>query len=186
VNINDYIQQKFGSKRGMLRFFYFQCLLRVGYFRRYQNIDFSKITRLVFVCTGNICRSPVAEAAVKRKGVKSYSFGLDTRGDADADPRAIDYAKKNQIELSEHRTKTLANYSQEPGDLLVVMEPHHITMLPAKLHQLPITLAGLWLQNPVAYLHDPYNTVLEYFDKCERLVQIAAENIAAELIKNGR
>jgi hypothetical protein len=38
----------------------------------------------------------------------------------------------------------------------------------------------------VAYLHDPYNTALEYFDKCERLVHIAAENIAAELIKNGR
>lgn len=184
--MNTWIKQKFGSKRGMVRFFYFQCLLKMGYFRRYQNIDFSKITRLVFVCTGNICRSPLAETVAKKQGVNSYSFGLDTRGGAEADPRAVDYARKNQMELNAHKTKTIAHYSQESGDLLVVMEPHHLHMLPDGLRHLPVTLAGLWLKSPVAYLHDPYNTGPEYFDKCENLVQVSAENIVTELVRNGR
>lgn len=186
VNINNWIKQTFGSKRGMLRFFYFQCLLKIGYFRRYQNIDFSKITRLVFICTGNICRSPLAEAVARKNGVNSYSFGLDTRGGADADPRAIEYARKNQMELSEHKTKTIADYCQGAGDLLVVMEPHHLSVLPSIFHHLPVTLAGLWLPKPIAYLHDPYNTVSVYFEQCEKYVHMAAETIAAELIKNGR
>lgn len=184
--MNSWIKQKFGSKRGMIRFFYFQCLLKIGCFRRYKNIDFSKITRLVFVCTGNICRSPLAEAVAKKQGINSYSFGLDTRGGDNADPRAVDYARKNKMELHSHKTKTVAHYSQETGDLLIIMEPRHLQMLPEKLLHLPITIAGLWLKRPVVYLHDPYNTGLEYFDKCENLVQVAAENIITELVKNDR
>jgi len=181
VDINLLIKEKFGSKRGMLRFFYFQFLLKIGFYRQYKKIDFASVKRLVFICAGNICRSPLAEAVARKNGINSFSFGLDTRGGDPADPRAIDYAIRHQLDLNSHITHTLADYISEVGDLLVVMEPKHIPMLPVACKKLPVTLAGLWLKEPVAYLHDPYNTDLKYFDRCENMVCMAANQLVKRL-----
>lgn len=181
VNIYLWIKHTFGSKKGMLRFFYFQFLLRVGFFRRYKNIDFTKINRLVFACAGNICRSPFAEAAARKHGVNCMSFGLDTRGGDPADPRAIEIGRQMRLDLDSHVSQTLSSYKPEPGDLLVVMEPLHLKMLPESLRNSPVTLVGFWLQSPIAYLHDPFNTTLEYFEKCEHIVKISVDNLVAQL-----
>lgn len=177
LNIDLWVKQKFGSKKGMLRFFYFQFLLKMGFYCRYKNIDFSKVKRLVFACAGNICRSPFAEAVARKQGVNCMSFGLDTRGGDPADPRAIDIGRQMQLDLNPHVSQTLQCYKPVLGDLLVVMEPQHLQMLPESLRTMPVTLVGLWLRSPIAYLHDPFNTCIEYFERCELLVKISAENI---------
>lgn len=186
MNINFWIKQTFGSKKGMLRFFYFQLLLMLGFYRRYKNINFSNINRLVFACAGNICRSPFAEAVARKHGVNCISFGLDTRGGDSADPRAIEIGRQMQVDLSPHISQTLPSYKPEPGDLLVVMEPQHLHMLPQSLRDRPVTLVGLWLKSPIAYLHDPFNTSLEYFEKCEYLVKASVDNLVAQLIQHER
>ncbi len=61
---------------------------------------------ILFVCTGNICRSPIAEALLKKKfsensvigTVDSAGFSPTTINDP-PDPRAIDAAKKKDITL---------------------------------------------------------------------------------------
>lgn len=64
--------------------------------------------KLVFVCLGNICRSPTAEGIfrdlIKKRGIESY-FVVDSAGtsgyhnDAKADPRSCETAEKHGIEL---------------------------------------------------------------------------------------
>lgn len=67
-----------------------------------------KKTKVLFVCLGNICRSPLAEAVFKHK-VREY--GLDDRLEADScgtsnyhigdppDPRTLANARKNGVEI---------------------------------------------------------------------------------------
>ncbi len=182
MNINYWIKKKFGSKKGMLRFFYHQLLLKLGFYRRYKNIDFTKINRLVFACSGNICRSPFAEAAARKYGINSISFGLDTRGGDPADPRAIDIGNKMQLDLTSHRTKRIEQYFPLEGDLLIIMEPQHLKMIPESLSGVPVTILGLWLKKQNAYIHDPYNSCDQYFEDCERLVIFSVNGLIENLV----
>lgn len=173
VSVSDGIKNRFGSKKGMFRYFAYEVLRVLGFYRSYAVIDFAQVKRLVFVCHGNICRSPLGEAVARRQGVAAISFGLDTRGNDSADPRAIAWAQANGYNLQEHITKRVEQYEPQAGDLLIGMEPKHIHKLQEKFAQAPvqITLIGLWLNSPLAYLHDPYNANSDYFSRCEELVR---------------
>lgn len=168
-----FLKNRYGSRKGFLRFCYYEVLRRCGFFRSLKQIDFQQVVRLVFVCQGNICRSPLGEFVAREKGISAISFGLNTRGGDHADPRAVNWALSYGLDLAGHRTQRVDEYQPQQGDLLIAMEPAHIK----KLHELffntpvQITLAGLWLETrPFAYLHDPYNTNGFYFERCEQQV----------------
>jgi protein-tyrosine-phosphatase len=151
---------------------------RLGFYRQYKQIDLKNVTRLVFVCSGNICRSPLGEIVARSLGVQAESYGLDTRGGDPADDRVINYAKTKQLNLSPHTTRRIAQYVPQNGDLLVGMEPMHAKKLKMLFgNQVPITLVGLWLPRPIVYLHDPYNTHLEFFNCCSTLVESATTQL---------
>lgn len=173
MSVSHVIKNRFGSKKGMLRFFAYEVLRLLGFYRQLAAIDFAQVKRLVFVCHGNICRSPLGEAVARKQGFAAISFGLDTRGNDPADPRAIAWAEANGYNLQEHITQRVDQYQPQEGDLLIGMEPKHIHGLRARFAQAPvqITLIGLWLESPLAYLHDPYNANGEYFSRCEELVK---------------
>lgn len=181
MSLSVKIKNRYGSKRGLLRYTKYELLRILGFYRSLKKINFAQVQRLVFVCHGNICRSPLGEAVVRKQGVATMSFGLSTRGNAPADPRAIVWAETNGYDLAQHRTTRVDQYQPQVGDLLIGMEPKHIDTLSMEFAQAPvqITLAGLWLSSPIAYLHDPYNTDQTYFNRCEAFV-VSATN---ELIK---
>lgn len=179
MSVTETIKNRYGSKKGLLRYIAYELLRILGVYRTLTNIDFAQVKRLVFVCHGNICRSPLGEAVARQHGVPAISFGLDTRGNDSADPRAIAWAQTNGYNLQEHITKRVEQYEPQAGDLLIGMEPKHIRKLRAQFSQAPvqITLIGLWLKSPLAYLHDPYNSNAQYFACCEELVSSAVQEI---------
>jgi protein-tyrosine phosphatase len=179
VSVTEAIKNRYGSKKGLLRYVAYELLRMFGVYRSLSKIDFAQVKRLVFVCHGNICRSPLGEAVARQQDVAAISFGLDTRGNAPADPRAIAWAQANGYNLQEHITKRVDQYEPQAGDLLIGMEPKHIHKLQEKFAQAPvqITLIGLWLRSPLAYLHDPYNSSAQYFAQCETLVDLAVQSI---------
>lgn len=177
-----YIKNRFGSRRGLMRSVAAEVRRMLGFYRHCEKIEFGNVKRLVFVCSGNICRSPLGEAVAKIHGVAAESFGLDTRGGDPADPRAVKYAADNRINLSSHRTRHIKQYHPEDGDLLIGMEPIHVVKLQSLFHgHVPITLAGLWLDSPIAYLHDPYNTCPDFFNLCSLSVERSARILAAKI-----
>lgn len=173
MSVSHTIKNRFGSKKGMLRYFAYEVLRLLGCYRELAQVDFVQVKRLVFVCHGNICRSPLGEAVARKQGIPAMSFGLSTRGNDPADSRAIAWAQANGYNLQEHITKRVDQYEPQEGDLLIGMEPKHIHGLRARFAQAPvqITLIGLWLKSPLAYLHDPFNANSEYFSQCETLVK---------------
>jgi protein-tyrosine-phosphatase len=85
---------------------------------------------IVFVCTGNRFRSPLAEAFVRRLmlglPVNTESYGTLHVEDAPAEPEAVEIARWCGVSLSEHRTRYLNNASLQNVDLLLGFEPAHI------------------------------------------------------------
>jgi len=182
--IRKYICNTFGSRRGLLNLSKAQCIYWLGGYRGYQKIDWSRVDRLIFICQGNICRSPLGEAVAYQKfDLRAESFGLDCRDGAPADSRAIGFAESVGIDLTKHASRHIQSYSPTQFDLVVAMEPKHLLQLPAETRSIAqVTLVGLWQPSPCPYVHDPYSACEQYFERCERMVMAGTKGVATQCL----
>ena len=82
--------------------------------------SYRPLVRLLFVCTGNICRSPFAAAVARREGLDASSAGTDVvLGHATDD--AIAVADEFGIDLRSHRSRQLTDELCDGADLVVRM-----------------------------------------------------------------
>jgi protein-tyrosine phosphatase len=178
--ITGYINDHYGSKRGLLHHWRSRLQYQAGGFSACKEIDWSRVENFVFICHGNICRSPLGEAvAIQKFNLRAESYGLDCRDGAPADPRAQQFAKTIDIDLAQHCSRHIRSYKPALGDLVVAMEPRHLLQLPPHIASIAqISLVGLWMTCPQPYIHDPYNTGAKYFERCEQLVVSGVEGVA--------
>jgi protein-tyrosine phosphatase len=173
-----YINDNFGSRRGLFNALKYKFLFLIGYYRSYQHINFNTVNRLVFICSGNICRSPYGEYMAKAAGLNSVSYGLRCRGGDKADPRALHQASLSGVSIQSHITTNISEYKLRKGDLFLVMEPRHLLELNASnVEYDQVTIAPLWSNKPTPYLHDPFNTNDVFFSRCELVVEQCVSNI---------
>ena len=89
---------------------------------------------VVFVCTGNTCRSPMAEAlmraALKRRGVTAtvLSAGLSVGGEAAAE-HAVTVMAELGLDITRHRSRPLTREMMAAADYIVVMTAEHRRLL---------------------------------------------------------
>jgi len=88
---------------------------------------------LLFVCTGNTCRSPmasaIAEALVKARGwthVAVRSAGTGAVDGAPASDGAVQAALENELDLSMHSSTPLSQELIEWADVILAMSPSHL------------------------------------------------------------
>lgn len=88
--------------------------------------------RLLFVCTGNTCRSAMAEAIARRlaaeRGLDAIalaSAGTSAWEGAPASDGALLVAMEQGIDLNGHRARALSKEIIEESDLVLVMSGHH-------------------------------------------------------------
>ncbi len=91
-----------------------------------------RIENILFVCTGNICRSPFAEALLRKllaeeglKGITADSAGLLALPGNSASPLAQQVAYEYGVDLSGHRAKSLSKELVGWCQLVLVMEELH-------------------------------------------------------------
>ncbi|MFZ4522903.1 MAG: low molecular weight protein-tyrosine-phosphatase [Bacteroidales bacterium] len=88
--------------------------------------------KVLFVCTGNICRSPLAEGILREKlnkrriASKVDSCGFESFHVGDApDSRAQDVARKRGIDLSSHRARLFTVRDFDNFDFIFAMDSTH-------------------------------------------------------------
>lgn len=83
--------------------------------------------RVVTVCTGNICRSPVAEAVFRAQcsNVIVSSAGLHALVGQGIDPDSRRAAQQYGIALHDHSARQFSAEIGAEADVIIVMEKHH-------------------------------------------------------------
>lgn len=173
------IAVRFGTTRGLVRLAL--AYLQLGLGRAYvTSFDRHAITRLVFVCHGNICRSAFADVAARGQGLACASFGLSTSADQPAYPTATEAARAFGQDLAAHRTTRVEDFVLQPGDLLLAMEVRQLRRLSTMpgMADVPRSLLGLWARPPIPHLHDPYQLDDRYMRTCFRRIESAVAGLA--------
>lgn len=176
--MNRLVYGRFGSRTGFVQFYYHRLLFQLGRYRKFSQIRPGSRQRLVFICSGNICRSPLAEVFARSLGKEAASCGLSCRNGFPADPRAKEFAQRNGLSLEAHETLNVQDFEFRKNDLIVVMEPSQIPAFHRKVGaKYELILAGSYCKKPNPYIHDPYNCNAEFFTRCEQRVIEAVRGI---------
>jgi len=176
--LNRLVYGRFGSRNGLVRYLFHWGLAQFGVYRRFNLQLPAHHRRLVFICNGNICRSPLAEVYAKSLGREAASCGFGCREGFPADPRAKKFALSKGLSLENHQTVNIKNFEFQDTDFVVVMEPSHLPLIRQSIgDKYSVVLAGNYCQTPNPYIHDPYNCSDEFFVRCEQRVMEAVRGI---------
>ena len=84
----------------------------------------SQKIRVLFLCTGNSCRSQMAEGwarALKGDMIEPFSAGIEARG---LDPRAVRVMAEAGVDISGHRSTPVSDVLDVPFDYVVTVCDH--------------------------------------------------------------
>jgi protein-tyrosine phosphatase len=147
---------------------------------------------VLFVCMGNICRSPTAEGVFRhhvRQHAPDLDLFLDSAGTHDyhvgepPDPRTIRAAARRGIDLAGLRARQVCDADFERFDLILAMDRlNHVTLLersPAAFHARIRTLLEFAGGDVPADVPDPYYGGAEGFETVIDLTSAASTGLLA-------
>jgi protein-tyrosine phosphatase len=144
-----------------------------------------RVSRLLVLCHGNICRSPFAEALLRQRvpGCEVRSGGLHAGDGNPADPMAIECAGRAGISMTGHRSQRVDAELLGWADLILVMEGSHAAAIEREWPQFGgrVRLLGDYLADPPHRLPDPWGQGQEVFDHVFERVRGAVENLARRI-----
>jgi protein-tyrosine phosphatase len=149
---------------------------------------------VLFVCTGNICRSPTAagvlRAMAERAGLAD-AFRIESAGTFDghigqpASPLAIETAKRRGYDLSSHRARLLINADLERFDYPLAMDRSHLAvmrwMAPRDLVDRPQMFLKFAPQAGTLDVPDPYGGRARNYEQALDLIEKGCAGLLATL-----
>ncbi|MBA7481336.1 Threonylcarbamoyl-AMP synthase [subsurface metagenome] len=168
-------------------------ILRPGVYSQAQ-LDAMSAVKFLFVCTGNTCRSPMAEGIFRKYlaeklqckvdqlnkiGYKVRSAGvIDTAG-VPASAEAITACAARGINLIAHRNKGLSKELIEESDFIFAMERMHqekiIALSPEAASKCSLLAGDKGIADPIGHPQ-------EFFNSCADMIEAAVKKKISELV----
>lgn len=111
--------------------------------------------RVLFVCTGNTCRSPIAQGVFEKliekwriRGVSCTSAGISAFSGDPASGEAVRAASEVGVDLTGHRSRLLTRPLLEQADLVVCMTQQQLNAVCAAAPEKPVVLLSHGVDDP--------------------------------------
>lgn len=149
------------------------------------------MTKILMVCLGNICRSPLAEGILKSK-VDNFQFFIDSAGMGDyhvgelPDKRSIQVADENALDITYQRARQFKMEDFEEFDLIYAMDNQNYRRLMAlaktEEHQskIKIILNEVFPEENLD-VPDPYYDSIFAFRNVYKMLDEACDKIVEKL-----
>jgi protein-tyrosine phosphatase len=150
--------------------------------------------RLLFVCMGNICRSPSAEGVFRRvlaDKAPQLPVEIDSAGTHDyhvgspPDRRAVEAALRRGVDLSNLRARQISHQDFARFDLILVMDEENLSAVraiaPAQYRSRVRLLMEYAPNASLPHVPDPYYGGLRGFEEVLDLLEEASEGLLAAL-----
>lgn len=144
-------------------------------------------TRILFVCTGNICRSPMAEAVFRHKiTLAGLSWECDSAGTHDyhvgerPDPRTLKVCEEYGINTDGIKARQVGKRDFTDFDVIYGMDRGHVDSL---LRLCPQELRAKIIPFSAADIPDPYYGGMDGFYNIFNMINGEVEFILAQLKK---
>jgi protein-tyrosine phosphatase len=155
--------------------------------------------RILFVCMGNICRSPTAEGVFRRvlsTRAPDLQIEIDSAGTHDyhvgspPDRRAIEAARRRGVDLSSLRARMVSAEDFSHYDLILAMDEENLRELKRRApasHRERIRLMMEFAPHaPSRWVPDPYYGGAQGFEEVLDLLEEAANGLVQEVLSRQR